>query len=238
MDRKKLKKYGKCTNEKCENYRQVVEVIGGNMVCEKCKGNLMECPPPRPQTPWKKYVAIACGVAVLGGGGYLIWDQLHRNHPAGDSTGPDTVTVDSAKTDTVVAPPVDTLAGTGAETVGTGKDSGQSVAEKEKMPTEKENSATKSKKSTAKNENSAAVFNPPAVPGALNLGYATYTGQTKNGKPHGTGKLVYKKSKKIVASQDYVASPGDTYEGQFRDGKVSGGPGTWTHNGVPTEIMP
>ena len=98
--------------------------------------------------------------------------------------------------------------------------------------------AKKKKPQTAGTKTPATTTTAPAAAGSLNLGYATYTGQTKNGKPHGKGKLVYKQERKIVASQSYTAAPGDTYEGQFRDGKVSGGPGVWTHNGVQTQINP
>lgn len=67
--------------------------------------------------------------------------------------------------------------------------------------------------------------------GTVNLGYGTYTGDLKNGKPHGHGTIKYTKSHKIVPSKEYVASPGDTFEGDFRDGVPSGGIGYWTHNG-------
>ena len=74
--------------------------------------------------------------------------------------------------------------------------------------------------------------------GTVDLGYATYTGDLKNGKPHGYGTLIYKASRKIVPSKDFTANPGDTYEGEFRNGKVSGGIGYWTHNGNKTAIQP
>lgn len=69
-----------------------------------------------------------------------------------------------------------------------------------------------------------------------NLGYGTYTGDIKNGKPHGHGTIVYRTSHTITGS--YVASPGDKYEGDFRDGRVSGGLGYWTHNGNMKTINP
>jgi hypothetical protein len=59
-----------------------------------------------------------------------------------------------------------------------------------------------------------------------NLGYGKYTGDLKNGKPHGHGTIVYTAQHTITGS--YVASPGDKYEGDFRDGRVSGGLGYWT----------
>ena len=58
--------------------------------------------------------------------------------------------------------------------------------------------------------------------GTVNLGYGTYTGDLKNGKPHGHGTITYKTSRKVVSWQDYVAEPGDKYEGDFRDGAING----------------
>lgn len=73
--------------------------------------------------------------------------------------------------------------------------------------------------------------------GTIDLGYATYTGDLKNGKPHGYGTLTYKSSRKIVSSKDFVANPGDTFEGEFRDGKISG-LGYWKHDGNETVVKP
>ncbi|WP_308763446.1 hypothetical protein [uncultured Bacteroides sp.] len=73
--------------------------------------------------------------------------------------------------------------------------------------------------------------------GTVDLGYAIYTGDLKNGKPHGYGTLTYKRSQKIVSSKDFVANPGDTFEGEFRDGKISG-IGYWKHDGNETAVKP
>lgn len=79
------------------------------------------------------------------------------------------------------------------------------------------------------------TLSPP--PGAVDLGYAFYSGDLKNGKPHGHGILTYKKSQKIVPSEDFVAKPGDTFDGEFRDGKISG-LGYWNHDGNQTVVKP
>lgn len=73
--------------------------------------------------------------------------------------------------------------------------------------------------------------------GTVDLGYGTYTGELKNGKPHGYGVITYKTSHKIMPSKDYVANPGDTFEGDFRDGKISG-LGYWKHDGNQTAVKP
>lgn len=73
--------------------------------------------------------------------------------------------------------------------------------------------------------------------GTVNLKYGIYTGDLKNGKPHGNGIITYKTSSKIVPSKEFVANPGDTFEGEFRDGKISG-LGYWKHDGDETVVKP
>lgn len=82
---------------------------------------------------------------------------------------------------------------------------------------------------------------PKANPtyGTVNLGYGTYTGDLKNGQPHGHGTIKYTKQHQIVSSKsEYIASPGDEFEGDFRNGTVSGNTGHWSHNGTVTAIKP
>ena len=74
--------------------------------------------------------------------------------------------------------------------------------------------------------------------GTVNLGYGTYTGDLKNGQPHGHGTIVYSTSHKIVNSADYYAKRGDKFEADFRDGRISGGIGYWYHDGDITAINP
>lgn len=54
----------------------------------------------------------------------------------------------------------------------------------------------------------------------LDLGYATYHGDLKDGLPDGQGKLTFKRSHKIIPEKDYVAKKGDVVEGVFRAGEV------------------
>lgn len=84
------------------------------------------------------------------------------------------------------------------------------------------------------------VNKPKTTPpgGAINLGYGVYYGESKNGKPHGYGKIVFKRTHRIISSKDYVANPGDTYEGEFRNGVPSGGMGYWKHDGDITAVKP
>ena len=81
--------------------------------------------------------------------------------------------------------------------------------------------------------------NPPVTDGrgTVDLGYGVYTGELKNGKPHGWGTITYKQEHQIVPSKDFVAKPGDQFEGEFRNGRISG-QGYWKHDGNETGIKP
>lgn len=74
--------------------------------------------------------------------------------------------------------------------------------------------------------------------GTVKLSYGTYTGELENGMPHGHGTVKFNTTRRIVSSQDYVAHPGDRYEGDFRNGVISGGVGYWYHDGEVTGIRP
>ena len=84
------------------------------------------------------------------------------------------------------------------------------------------------------------TVNKPKTPGdgSINLGYGVYYGESKNGKPHGYGKIVFKRTHRIISSKDYVANSGDTYEGEFRNGVPSGGMGYWKHDCDITAVKP
>lgn len=74
--------------------------------------------------------------------------------------------------------------------------------------------------------------------GTVKLSYGTYRGEVKNGQPHGHGTVTFTTTHRIVSSQDYIAHPGDRYEGEWRNGVISGGLGYWYHDGNTTGIRP
>ncbi len=74
--------------------------------------------------------------------------------------------------------------------------------------------------------------------GTAKLSYGNYKGELKNGKPHGHGTITFTTTRRIVSSQDYVAHPGDRYEGEWRNGVIAGGLGYWYHDGETTGIRP
>jgi len=64
---------------------------------------------------------------------------------------------------------------------------------------------------------------PPA--GNIDLGYGTYTGDMKNGKANGTGRLVFKLRHTISVAdpQNRMAEPGDYLDGQFENNNFYSG---------------
>ena len=59
------------------------------------------------------------------------------------------------------------------------------------------------------------------VNGNLNLGFATYKGDVKNGKPHGNGTMTFKKRQMIPGTYDVQAYPGEQVIGVWRDGNIN-----------------
>lgn len=60
-------------------------------------------------------------------------------------------------------------------------------------------------------------------PEPLDLGYGTYTGGTRNGKPEGQGRLVYTKAHRIAKydAEGRVAQPGESISGVFHNGEIT-----------------
>lgn len=212
------KKIGICRNIDCDNYKKTIEVEpGGEFECPLCHQPLQEAEGGKKRKPKedgggdKKPWMIIGGivvVAALAVGGYYLMD--HGPEDKGDSVADSTAV--NVQKEKVLA-----------------KDTVQVDSSKVEIP-----QAEEAKEESKKKDPTPVLINGR---GTVDLGYATYTGDLKNGKPHGYGKLTYKTSRKIVSSKDFVASPGDTFEGEFRDGKISG-LGYWKHDGNETAVKP
>ena len=78
----------------------------------------------------------------------------------------------------------------------------------------------------------------PLTTGTLDLGYAVWNGDIKNGKPHGKGTMTFKSSH-LIDSKDInqnTAGPGDIITGKYNHGNLIYG--TWTKtNGETTKLM-
>ena len=217
------KKVGKCINIDCDNYKQEVEVAAGEeFECPLCHQHLEEVAAGKSNGGGKddnkkKIIIAAAAVALLGGGAGLYFglsgDDKAKNAPETEVAAP----VDSAD----IAKP-DTTATEQAE---------EKPAVEEPKKDETQTTATPEKPKTT------PAAQPKNGHGTVNLGYGRYTGDLKNGQPHGHGTITYTQSHKIVNSKDFVASPGDTFEGDFREGRISS-IGYWTHDGNVTAVKP
>lgn len=201
------KKKGVCVNIDCENYKKEIEVEPGSE---------FECP--LCHQPLKEKKTTGTGPGGSGGGKMaMIIGGVVLVLALG---GGGYYYMTSDKSAEPQEPPVDTVVN----------------------PLPKDSAKTDSVKtdSVKPEEEAPAESKKPVLitgKGTVDLGYAIYTGDLKNGKPHGYGTLTYKRSQKIVSSKDFVANPGDTFEGEFRDGKISG-IGYWKHDGNETAVKP
>ena len=217
------KKKGICRNEECEmcDPSLIQEADEFNFVCEKCGLELF--PIGGDIGPggggWKKWAIIGAAVVVLGGGGAFF-----------ALSGGDEAPKKEAKA-TMPKPPVqkpDTVKPEKPEPVAPTPEGGKEASSQETKPATSQ-PATPTSTATKVVKNGS---------GSVNLGYGKYVGDLKDGKPHGHGTITYTKSHQIVSSKDFVANPGDKFEGEFRDGRISGGIGYWYHDGDITAIKP
>lgn len=212
-------KYGICLNDECSLCKsKTVQRIPmrKDLVCTECGKPLRETLPPRKKglgTPVMITIASALLIAILVA---VFW-------PTG------TFSSEPQPPDTIQ--PVDTV-----DTMAIPVEDKDSVPVTTDLSEKSENETKESFGETKASNKPAQTSNPTY--GTISLGYGTYTGDLKNGQPHGHGTISYTSSHKIVNSADYVAKPGDKYEGDFRDGRISGGIGYWYHDGDITAINP
>lgn len=202
------KKIGICVNIDCDNYKKEVEVEpGGEFECPLCHQPLKESKTSKP-------------IPETGGGKSKL-ELIVGGIVVLAALGGGGYYFMKSKTDTAVAEP---------DTVKTSP----MVVPAPAADTMKVDTPEVKEEKTTPTSTTPVVINGR---GTIDLGYAIYTGDLKNGKPHGYGTLTYKSSRKIVSSKDFVANPGDTFEGEFRDGKISG-LGYWKHDGNETAVKP
>lgn len=106
-----------------------------------------------------------------------------------------------------------------------------SVAPKAKAPAVAETapSATPAASATPGQVQTQTTPKQPRVSSsALNLGYASYEGDIRDGQPHGNGTLAFSTSHLIPGTVDCTANAGEKVIGSFREGKVN--MGTWYRN--------
>lgn len=85
----------------------------------------------------------------------------------------------------------------------------------------KEERAEKVEPNLSEKEEKLTPVTPTLTNRKLDLGYATYTGDIKNGKPDGVGIMRFKRSHRIDSNT--MAEAGDVFDGTYTDGHIDGG---------------
>lgn len=205
----RIKKYGVCLSQDCAQYKQVQEIVHGDMECPVCHKKLSPCPPPKKKS--NKKLPIIVGVAILAIAiivGCIVAFSNSKEAPKENAA----VATDSSK---VVAPAVDSV-NIKTDTVVV-RDT--IVQDNTTIISEKTNTKTVVNTTTpAKSSQSASASGS----GTLRLSYGTYTGATKNGYPHGQGRLTYTTTRQINRNdaKARTANAGDYVIGEFYNGFV------------------
>lgn len=215
---------GLCRNEECEMCDKIQEAEKSNFVCEKCGHKLIPFGDKQQGSGWMKehgrLVAIIIAAVVVIAGGIFGGMTLFSDKGDG-ATPPEPPLVeqnDSVKVDSTAV----------ADTLKTS----EKVADTDKQveePTETKPVRVTTPRTTAPQ--------PKNGYGKVDLGYGIYEGDLKDGQPHGHGIITYSRRHQIVSSKDFMANPGDRFEGDFREGRISS-IGYWYHDGEQTAIKP
>ena len=203
------KKVGICKNLDCDNYNKPVEIeLGGEFECPLCHQPLKEHVGKKDDPSGKKKVLMIVGGLVVVAA-IAIGVMLSMGKSPKENTSVDFPTEEPVAVDSTAI---------------------------EEVPVEETTPEVTGEPEVVEESTSTT----PQVldgKGTIDLGYGTYHGDLKNGKPHGYGMITYKERHQIVSSKDFIANPGDTFEGEFRDGRICG-LGYWEHDGNKTAIKP
>lgn len=210
-------KYGICLNDECPECKakKVHQIpMRKDLVCPECGKPLRECPPPKKDGN-TKLIGIIAGVVVVIAiiVGFFVLGGSGKETPKQDK---EVAVVDS-----------DSI-----KKAQKAEEEAKKKAEEQRL----KDSLEAAKGGESNGQVNVPVKSQNGYVTNYNIGYGTYTGDIKNGKPHGHGTITYRKSHAITGS--IQANPGDKYEGDFREGKVSGGIGYWTHDGNVQTINP
>ncbi len=224
------KKRGYCNNVDGEcslaEEKTIQEADKTNFVCSECGKPLVEMPGGNTGSGpalWKK-IALGAGIVVIIGGLIFLFsdNEPKQTEPIAPFVDTTAVEVPAVDTTAVEKPIADSTAF--EEPIVDVEEDYEPVAE---QPVKQ----TKPKQTTQKPTRVQNGY------GTIKLPYGTYTGDIKNGKPHGHGKLVYNTTRKLVPSKDETVSAGDWFEGEFRNGYISG-PGSLSQNGNVSIFKP
>lgn len=215
----RIKKYGVCLNDKCEKYKQIQEILHGDLECPECKKKLSPCAPPKKKsnkTPIYIGIGVVVAIAIIVGC-IVAFGGGRSEEPI---AAVDSLTVDSAnivKSDTVTVVKTDTVKQVDTVTV-------------EKVVEKKVAVPVASKKTST---------SPSSSSKGCNLGYAKFAGSVKNGRPNGMGRMTFSSSHVIDGrdSKGRIADAGDYVVGEWKDGKLVQGRWYGSDNNVKGSII-
>ena len=216
-------KYGMCLNDECSKCKskEIQQIpMRKDFVCEECGTELRECAPPKSKS--KAPLIIGCiivAIIALGVGGYCMFkpNNAEFNTTAQiDSLEKDSVSYDTLQNDAKAVSSTATI------------DKTQKAVEK---PRQQVPSVTRVSEEARPKENSQSK--------SLNLGYATYRGETKNGQPDGMGTMTYRSSHQIDSRdmQGRMAESGDYVSGEWSEGHLVQGRWYDSSNTVKGSIL-
>lgn len=237
----------------CKNYGEcdiadtkppvVQEADSTNFVCEECGKPLTECSktPPPPTNLLKIILAAIAGLAVVGGGGAYYFLSSSDTTPQPEQVtltkSASELVVGQADTLQAIVTPIEATAqfewtSSDANIVSVDNGIVKALAEGKAQISVQVAGAegltdvctytvtTKAKDPDGGKEGEGEGENPST---SINLGYASYQGDTKNGKPHGNGTLMFKSRHLIPGTKDNYAEAGEQVIGAFRDGEINMG---------------
>lgn len=202
-------KYGICLNDECSlcKSKEVQQVsMRKELVCSECGKELRECPPPKKKGKGLLYAVIGVVIVALAIACIFLLGGDKSDKPEHE-IAIDTCAVEpvSEPKDTIaIKPEVDSVKEMRPDTVYVEKPvvvEKQVIVEKpaQQRPT---------------------VSAPAKTGGSLTLSYGKYSGDMKNGYPHGQGRLTYTSSRQINRndSKKRMANSGDYVAGEFFNG--------------------
>lgn len=199
MERKGIcKNVGACSKA---NKVQIITDDDAEFVCPECGEELQEYKEPEPEKKNSKLPIIiggAVAAAIIVGGIFAVFGGPTES----TENVTDSLTIDSAKIASTPSLTSDTMVVHDTLVIR------DTVVQKPAVKTNNQK-ASQPKASISSS-------------GTLHLGYGTYTGATKSGKPHGQGRLTYSTSHLISLrdAKKRVADAGDYVIGEFYDGQL------------------
>jgi hypothetical protein len=207
----RIKKYGVCLYDKCENYKIIQELVHGELECPGCHRKLSPCAPPKKRNSKKPIYICVAAILIIGLiiGGFVV-SPCGTEEPTNLALSDSVVMDNMTESETAPAPKQDTVVVTDTVVLHDTIMENNTITTSERISTKTIVNTT----STQKNEGLGK--------GTIRFSYGTYTGATKDGFPHGQGRLVYSTIRQINRNdtKGRKANSGDYVIGEFYNGFV------------------